>query len=102
MKSTTIVSLSILVVTGCVGSVSPQTPAGTSQETIINPRAHVVDPSVAVRVTPDQLVFQAPIPADLRALAAGDVLVSAAGQGFLRGVVAADAQGDRLVVSTRP
>jgi hypothetical protein len=79
-----------------------RSPTGENSQAIFNPNLHVVDAAASVEVAPDSLVFHAPLADEIQTLGPGAILVSAAGQGYLRRVTSVSRSGDTLVMSTQP
>jgi hypothetical protein len=84
---------------GCAADASA--PVGESKQAIVSDQLVVVDAGAAVEVAPDRLVFRAPVPGAVRAARPGALLVSSAGQGFLRGVVSLLDDGGTVTIATR-
>ena len=75
--------------------------AGQIDHPIVQPQLHVVD-ATGFDVRPDSLRVPASAAAALGVVAAGDVLVSSTGAGFLRRVVSVSRDGDGLTLATAP
>jgi hypothetical protein len=84
--------MAIVTWAGCGGQIDPA---------VVNPRLRVVD-AAGVQVAADSLRASGAALASLRGVTAGDVLVSAAGTGYLRRVVGVTRDGDALVIATAP
>jgi hypothetical protein len=70
--------------------------------TEIDSRVTVVPADARVEVTPDQLIFDRAGNDLLAARRAGDIVVSAAGEGYLRSITKVTTDGDRVILDTVP
>lgn len=84
--------MAIVTLAGCSGQIDPA---------VVNPHLRVID-QPGVQVAADTLRVDGAARAELDGVAAGDVLVSSLGTGFLRSVVGVSRDGDALVIATRP